>query len=53
MTSTDGRHLVMMPHCERSIFPWNWGNYPNERQDEVTPWLEAFENARKWCLENK
>ena len=53
LTSTDGRHLVMMPHCERSIFPWNWGNYPNERQDEVTPWLEAFENARKWCLENK
>jgi len=53
MTSTDGRHLVMMPHCERSIFPWNWGNYPNEREDEVTPWLEAFENARKWCLENK
>ena len=52
LTSTDGRHLVMMPHCERSIFPWNWGNYPNERQDEVTPWLEAFENARKWCLEN-
>ena len=53
LTSTDGRHLVMMPHCERSIFPWNWGNYPSERQDEVTPWLEAFENARKWCLENK
>ena len=53
LTSTDGRHLVMMPHCERSIFPWNWGNYPNERDDEVTPWLEAFENARKWCVENK
>ena len=53
LTSADGRHLVMMPHCERSIFPWNWGNYPSERQDEVTPWLEAFENARKWCLENK
>ncbi len=53
LTSTDGRHLVMMPHCERSVFPWNWGNYPGERQDEVTPWLEAFENARKWCLENK
>ena len=53
MTSTNGRHLVMMPHCERSIFPWNWGNYPSDRQDQVTPWLEAFENARKWCLENK
>ena len=53
MTSTDGRHLVMMPHCERSIFPWNWGNYPSDRMDEVTPWLEAFENARKWCIANK
>jgi phosphoribosylformylglycinamidine synthase len=53
MTSTNGRHLVMMPHCERSIFPWNWGNYPSDRKDQVTPWLEAFENARKWCLENK
>jgi|TARA_B110000259_G_scaffold62294_1_gene73744 phosphoribosylformylglycinamidine synthase len=53
MTSTDGRHLVMMPHAERSIFPWNWANYPADRNDEVSPWLEAFENARKWCSENK
>ncbi|MDG1518637.1 MAG: phosphoribosylformylglycinamidine synthase [Flavobacteriales bacterium] len=53
MTSTDGRHLVMMPHAERSIFPWNWANYPADRNDEVSPWLEAFDNARKWCSENK
>ena len=53
MTSTDGRHLVMMPHAERSIFPWNWANYPADRNDKVSPWLEAFENARKWCSENK
>lgn len=43
-----GRHLVMMPHIERSTFQWNWANYPQGRKDEVTPWLEAFENARKW-----
>jgi phosphoribosylformylglycinamidine synthase len=43
-----GRHLVMMPHIERSIFPWNWAYYPTERQDEVSPWLAAFINARKW-----
>jgi phosphoribosylformylglycinamidine synthase len=44
-----GRHLVMMPHIERSIFPWNWANYPDRGQkDEVSPWLEAFVNARKW-----
>jgi phosphoribosylformylglycinamidine synthase len=46
-----GRHLVMMPHIERSVFQWHWANYPEGRQDEVTPWMEAFVNARKW-LEN-
>jgi phosphoribosylformylglycinamidine synthase len=48
MASDDGRHLVMMPHIERSIFQWNWANYPAGRADEVSPWLEAFVNARKW-----
>lgn len=47
-----GRHLVMMPHIERSIFPWNWAHYATGRKDEVSPWLEAFVNARKW-LEGK
>ena len=47
--STDGRHLAMMPHPERSIYPWNWAHYPNERRnDEVSPWIEMFVNARKW-----
>ena len=45
-----GRHLVMMPHIERSIFQWNWANYTEGRKDEVSPWLEAFVNARNWCL---
>jgi len=48
MNSKDGRHLVMMPHIERSIFQWNWANYPAHRQDEVSPWLEAFTNAYNW-----
>jgi phosphoribosylformylglycinamidine synthase len=43
-----GRHLVIMPHIERSIFQWNWANYPAGRNDEVSPWIEAFVNARKW-----
>ncbi|ATA92596.1 phosphoribosylformylglycinamidine synthase [Capnocytophaga canimorsus] len=43
-----GRHLVSMPHFERSIFQWNWANYPKGRHDEVSPWIEAFVNARKW-----
>ena len=43
-----GRHLVTMPHIERSTFQWNWANYPENRTDEVSPWLEAFVNARLW-----
>ena len=51
--TTDGRHLAMMPHLERAIFPWQNAWYPAERrQDEVTPWIEAFVNARKWIEEN-
>ncbi|MDG2446932.1 MAG: phosphoribosylformylglycinamidine synthase, partial [Flavobacteriaceae bacterium] len=52
LADSSGRHLVMMPHLERSTFSWNWAHYPKHRKDEVTPWLEAFINARKW-LENK
>lgn len=53
IVSADGRHLVTMPHFERSIFPWNWAHYPKDRRsDEVSPWIEGFVNARKW-LEGK
>ncbi|MBW3519635.1 phosphoribosylformylglycinamidine synthase [Flavobacterium sp. NKUCC04_CG] len=45
---TSGRHLVMMPHIERSLFQWHWANYPDARQDEVSPWMEAFTNAKNW-----
>jgi phosphoribosylformylglycinamidine synthase len=52
--SKDGRHLAMMPHLERAIFPWQWAHYPTDRQsDEVSPWIEAFVNARKWLEERK
>ena len=51
--SKDGRHLAMMPHLERAIFPWQNAWYPaKHHNDEVTPWIEAFVNARKW-IENK
>ena len=51
--SADGRHLAMMPHLERAIFPWQQAYYPADRRgDEVTPWIEGFVNARKW-IENK
>ncbi len=47
-----GRHLVTMPHIERSTFPWNWAHYPAGRADEVSPWLQAFVNAKEWILQN-
>lgn len=50
LASADGRHLAMMPHPERAIFPWQTGYYLSERlhSDQITPWMEAFVNARKW-----
>ena len=49
IASADGRHLAMMPHLERAFFPWQNAYYPAERlSDDVTPWVEAFVNARKW-----
>ena len=47
--SNDGRHLAMMPHIERAFLPWQWPYYPeNRKNDEVTPWIEAFVNALNW-----
>ena len=51
LCDSSGRHLVTMPHIERSIYPWNWAHYPDNRSDTVSPWLRAFENARDWILE--
>lgn len=52
--SADGRHVAMMPHLERAIFPWQNAWYPADRRaDEVTPWIEAFVNARKWVEANR
>jgi phosphoribosylformylglycinamidine synthase len=49
LCSSDGRHLAMMPHLERAIFPWQCGYYPrSKRNDDVTPWIDAFVNARVW-----
>jgi len=50
--SADGRHLATMPHIERSIFKWNWAYYPRDRDDLISPWIQAFINAREW-IESK
>ncbi len=53
MCDVTGRHLVMMPHIERSTFPWNWAYYPTDKKDDVSPWIEAFVNARLWIEDKK
>ena len=50
MCDKTGRHLATMPHIERSTYQWNWANYVEDRKDEVSPWIEAFVNARKWLI---
>ncbi|HEY4802852.1 MAG TPA: phosphoribosylformylglycinamidine synthase [Paraburkholderia sp.] len=47
VTTPDGRFTVLMPHTERvqrtvtmSWHPEAWG--------EASPWMRAFQNARKW-----
>ena len=51
LCDSSGRHLVTMPHIERSIYPWNWAHYPENRKDNISPWLKAFENARDWIID--
>ncbi len=53
LSSADGRHLVTMPHIERSIFRWNWAYYPHDRCDEISPWIQAFVNAHEWAVGKK
>ncbi len=54
MASADGRHVAIMPHPERAIFPWQCAYYPaNHKADDITPWIEAFVNARKWIEAKK
>lgn len=51
--SADGRHLAMMPHLERAIFPWQWAYYPSGKNHQVAPWIEAFVNAFNWIKAKK
>lgn len=54
LTSADGRHLAIMPHPERSIYPQQCGFYPRDRRtDAVTPWMEAFANAYRWLAQRR
>ena len=51
LANKDGRHIAMMPHLERSLFPWNWGFYPeNKSNHSISPWIQAFRNAYEWLI---
>ncbi|MCO5249574.1 MAG: phosphoribosylformylglycinamidine synthase [Chitinophagales bacterium] len=52
ISDKSGRHIATMPHIERSALQWQWANYPQGRHDEVSPWIEAFVNAREWLKQN-
>ena len=51
LCSTDGRHLAMMPHPERTFLKWQWAYLPEEWKIglNVSPWIKMFQNAREWC----
>jgi phosphoribosylformylglycinamidine synthase len=54
LCSNDGRHLAMMPHPERSFLKWQAHWLPEEMKEELTvsPWLQMFQNAYSWCVNN-
>lgn len=47
-SSHDGRHLTLNGILAESMFPRQWGWYPDNRNDEVSPWIELFVNAQEW-----
>lgn len=48
VASKNGRHVAIMPHLERSIFPWNWAHQGQMAGKEISIWIEPFVNARDW-----
>ena len=50
LVSNNGRHLVMMPHIERSLYPHNWAYYPGDRDDLYSPWVKVFNNSYEWLI---
>jgi phosphoribosylformylglycinamidine synthase len=54
LCSSDGRHLAIMPHPERTFLKWQWPWMPEEWKKNLgaSPWLKMFQNARRWCEES-
>lgn len=52
LNSADGRHLAIMPHLERSLFPWNWPHRKGLENMEVSPWMLPFKDAFEWVKQH-
>ena len=49
--SSNGRHLAMMPHPERTFLEWQWPDYEGNDIHNWTPWIKLFTNAYKWLTD--
>ncbi|MGB4361520.1 MAG: phosphoribosylformylglycinamidine synthase, partial [Rhodoferax sp.] len=47
VTTADGRFTAMMPHPER-VFRNIQMSWTNQDRDAFSPWMQLWENARKW-----
>lgn len=52
ISNYEGRQLRMNALLGESIYPNQWGWYPEGKNHDVSPWVELFLNAHKW-LTNK
>ena len=47
-TSDDGRFTIMMPHPERVFLSKQFSWLPPHWNNEYSPWMQLFLNARRW-----
>ncbi len=47
-TSNDGRITIMMPHPERVFLRKQFSYLPSQWDNEYSPWMKMFLNARAW-----
>ena len=48
-TNTDGRVTIMMPHPERVFLRKQFSWLPEHWNNEYSPWMQLFINARQWA----
>ena len=47
--SSNGRHLAMMPHPERTVLKWQQPFERSMKHDVYSGWIQMFVNAFNWC----